>query len=187
MRSRLSRQRSPETIRSGLLLSRPALAPWADGSGLPIPRPTGSHAAVERQIAGRRDQTPRSQSSCMPSLPLLRVTFLVAIPMISGHGRPGHREVANVDSAGGRACPFARDPCAKHLATTVLAWHGLAVNVLVEAPSRPRSQAGDMPDLPSHRRSRRFKSGHLPRLVAKIATFWLIKAYFPCPIARRRH
>jgi hypothetical protein len=25
-----------------------------------------------------------------------------------------------------------RDPCAKHLANSVLAWHGLAVNVLVE-------------------------------------------------------
>ena len=25
-----------------------------------------------------------------------------------------------------------RDPCAKQLATAVLAWHGLAVNVLVE-------------------------------------------------------
>jgi hypothetical protein len=54
-----------------------------------------------------------------------------------------------------------RDACAKHLAIPVFARNELAVNVLVEVPSRPSSQAGDMPDLRSHCRSRRFKSGHL--------------------------
>ena len=73
-----------------------------------------------------------------------------------------------------------RDPCAKELATSVLAWHGLAVNVLVE---------GICDQTCAFRRLRTpvpVESGHCPGLkaVTRLGGGWCQWSGFGCQVAR---
>jgi hypothetical protein len=54
-----------------------------------------------------------------------------------------------------------REPCANGAASFGVRWHRSAANVLVNGHVNANEQARKPPNLPSHRRSRRFDSGHL--------------------------